>query len=110
MNAEAASRSPAAPDAVAPTGGDRPASPPPQPRPRWWPAVLSLLLCVAFAVLWFRTRSRSDYVVFFTPSGKVQGFGSDRGRLYAVFTNVSFGREQGLTAEAGSVKPEEFND
>lgn len=80
-------------------------------RPVW--GVVMFLLAAAPLVLlaagWARTSSRSYYVAFFTPGGAVQGIATHGGRLVVAFSNLSLGRERGLTALCDGVVPREFD-
>jgi hypothetical protein len=74
--------------------------------------VIVFLIAVAPVVLlaaaWARTGVRSYYVAVFTPGGAVQGVASHGGSLVVAFSNLSFGRERGLTALTDAVAPAEF--
>lgn len=84
------------------------AATPKRRRGRVWPLLLALLLATGVATLWARSRTQADVAVVYTPAGNVQGVASDGGRVYLVLTDVSFGRERGLTADAASVARDEF--
>ena len=78
-----------------------------------WGLVLFLLTVAPFVLLsaaWARTSKRSYYVAGFTPSGAVQGLATHRGRLMVAFSDLSFGRERGLTALSDGLVPQEFDD
>lgn len=72
--------------------------------------ILSVLLCIAVGLLWWRSYRHADFVAFFTPSGKIQGIASHRGKVLVTFTNVSFGSERGLTAVADSAPAGDFEE
>lgn len=72
----------------------------------WVALLLPLALSITF---WVRGGQRSDIAVFFTPGGKVQGLASHRGDFLIGLSDVSFGRERGLTAFTDSVHPEAFD-
>ena len=59
----------------------------------WLTACLLLLVIGAVA----RSYYRSDVFGFFTPSGRLQAAGLDRGRVYLFISNVPFGAERALT-------------
>jgi hypothetical protein len=71
---------------------------------------LAVTPLVLLAIGWAGTARRSYYVAGFTPSGAVQGIATHHGRLILAFSNVSFGRERGLTALSDGLSPDEFDD
>jgi hypothetical protein len=74
--------------------------------------VLFLLAVAPFVLLstaWARSSKRSYYVAGFTPGGAVQGLATHRGRLIVAFSDLSFGRERGLTSLSDGVVPDEFD-
>lgn len=73
-------------------------------------AAVALLLAAGAAVLWFRSRNHTDYVVFFTPGSKVQGAASDRRGLFVAFSNLPLNPEYGLSAGGGSVPSDRFEE
>jgi hypothetical protein len=100
--AAAAANTPGRPDSAAPRTKRR------RGRVRWGRLVVGLLVLAALVALWVRSRRDTDYFVFFTPAGNIQGVASDRRGVFVAFSNQSWGRERGLTAEAGSVPAEQF--
>jgi hypothetical protein len=77
------------------------------PRIRALP-VLSSLLLVTVAVLWARSPRHADVVAFYTPTGHLTGLASDRGGMLFCASDIPFGREMGLTADAMSTSAGEF--
>src|SRR5688572_30525091 len=77
---------------------------------RWVRLTVGLALAGAAAALWVRSRSHTDYVVFFTPGAKVQGAVSDARGVFLAFSTLAMNPELGLTADAGSVAGYEFEE
>jgi predicted RNA-binding Zn-ribbon protein involved in translation (DUF1610 family) len=73
-------------------------------------SVLSLLLLVALIVIWVRSRRHADMLCFFTPAGHLQAVATDRTGLVLFFSDVPFGQEMGLTADALSSSRDEFSE
>lgn len=72
-------------------------------------SLVSLILLVAALVLWLRTREYGDIVGFYTPAGHLQALASDRAGFLIFLSDVPFGREYRLSADAMSVPADEFN-
>ncbi len=64
-----------------------------------------MLPLVAIALLMVRAPARSYYAVFFTPRGEIQGVAAHRGRAFVVLSDLTFGRERGLTMLCDGVVP-----
>jgi len=69
-----------------------------------------LFLLIAVILFWVRSRSRADIVGFYTPAGHLQALATDRQGLLVFFSNVPFGREMGLRADAISSSADEFRE
>lgn len=74
----------------------------------WSRLALSLVLGGLVVLLWVRSYRHVDYGVLFLPGGAAQGAASVRGRVLVVFSNISFGRERGMSVDGGAVTREEF--
>lgn len=71
-------------------------------------SIISLLLLAGVVVLWVRSRRHADIVGYYTPAGHLQGFTNDRAGLILYFSDVPFGQEMGLSADAMSASAEDF--
>jgi len=71
-------------------------------------STLSFLLLATTIVLWARSRHHADAVGFYTPAGHLDGLSSDKGGMLLFLSNIPFGREMGLSADAMSVPPDDF--
>jgi hypothetical protein len=70
--------------------------------------LLSTILLAAAIVSWIRSRHHSDIFGVFTPSGHLQAMATDRGGVLFATTNVPFGEDKGLSAEAMSFGGDDF--
>ena len=71
-------------------------------------SIISLLLLAAATVLWVRSRRHADIFGYYTPAGHLQGFTNDRAGLILFFSDIPFGPEMSLSADAMSASAEEF--
>ena len=71
-------------------------------------STLSFLLLATMVVLWIRSRHHADAVGFYTPSGHLEAISSDKGGMLFFFSDIPFGREMGLSADAMSTSAQEF--
>src|SRR4051812_26053874 len=58
---------------------------------------LAVAPLVLLSAAWAQASRRSYYAAFFTPAGNVQGVASHGGQLLIALSNLSLGRERGLT-------------
>lgn len=71
-------------------------------------STFTLLLLMTVLVLWIRSPRHADGVAFYTPTGHLDGLASDRGGMLFCASDIPFGREMGLTADAMSTSADEF--
>jgi hypothetical protein len=71
-------------------------------------SVLSFVLMVTVVVAWIRSSRHAYLLGFFTPAGNLQALASDRSGLLLFFSDVPFGPEFGLSADAMTSSAQEF--
>ncbi|HEY2587909.1 MAG TPA: hypothetical protein VGI81_19350 [Tepidisphaeraceae bacterium] len=71
-------------------------------------STLAFLLLITVLVLWVRSPRHADAVLFYTPAGHLTGMASDHGGMLFCASDIPFGREMGLTADAMSTSADEF--
>lgn len=64
-----------------------------------------MLPVATIVLLMVRAPARSYYAAFFTPRGAIQGVAAHRGRAFVVVSDLTFGRERGLTMLCDGVVP-----
>lgn len=73
-----------------------------------WPrALFWFLVCAALVFLAIRSFRHTDVLAVYTRAGNIQGVESHCGRVVLALSNLSFGPEKALTADAASVSTEE---
>ncbi len=70
--------------------------------------LLSTILLAAAVVSWIRGRHHTDILGVFTPSGHLQALATDRRGVLFSGTNIPFGDEKGLSADAMSLGGDDF--
>jgi len=76
----------------------------------WAAAALSMLLLLAVGFLWINSRWHTHVAGFFTPAGHLQAVASDSTGLLLFFSDVPFGNDCALSADAMSMSAGESNE
>lgn len=71
-------------------------------------ATVSFLLLITIAILWARSPRHADVLMFYTPAGHLTGMASDRGGMLFCTSDISFGPEMGLSADAMSTSGDDL--